>query len=95
MIMMSFGEALQRLLDHINTNLVDPEKPRERVTYVQGPRWTKIVQGGNCAWAFVDPENGNIYKSASWSSPAKHVRGNVFDPESWSKFGPYGPQYLR
>ena len=27
--------------------------------------------------AFVDKKTGDIYKPASWSSPAKHSRGNV------------------
>lgn len=34
------------------------------------------------AHCFVDKENGNIFKAASWSSAAKGVRYNLIDPES-------------
>jgi hypothetical protein len=48
------------------------------------------------AYAFLDAE-GNIYKPASWASPAKHVRGSIFDPNfSVGKaFGKYGVATLR
>jgi len=39
---------------------------------------------------------GDIFKPASWSTPAKGARGNIFDDDNGlSKIGPYGPQYLR
>jgi hypothetical protein len=38
---------------------------------------------------------GDIHKAATWSAPAKHARGNVFNKESWSCCGPYGMAYLR
>lgn len=46
-------------------------------------------------YCFLDYE-GNIYKSASYKAPAKHIRGSVFDPDmSWNKgLGPYGAKYL-
>ena len=48
--------------------------------YQLGKRWIKVFSSsghGKSVFAFVDPENGDIYKAASWNSPAKGVRANV------------------
>lgn len=74
-------------------------------------KWVKlIVQDGDgkdrsvyCFVALSDFETkglgqvkvGDIHKAATWSAPAKHARGNVFNRESWSCCGPYGVAYLR
>ena len=51
--------------------------------------------GGSSAWAFVDIKTGDVLKPASWKSPAKHARGNIFDESNGlRKIGPYGPAYL-
>lgn len=34
---------------------------------------------------FVDMSNGNVYKAASWSGPAKGIRYNLVDPESFDQ----------
>jgi len=43
---------------------------------------------------FIDKNNGNVYKSASWKSPAKGVRYNLLDDNSrelcYSKCDPFG-----
>lgn len=39
---------------------------------------------------------GDIFMPASWSQPAKHKRGSLYDPATWDKcFGEYGVNYLR
>jgi hypothetical protein len=35
--------------------------------------------------AFVDPSNGDVLKSASWSKPAKIARFNLLDDESFQR----------
>ena len=35
--------------------------------------------------AFVDKKTGDVYKAASWKSPAKHVRYNLLSIESREK----------
>ncbi len=47
-----------------------------------GGRYAKIVRtigGAGCVLAFVDMQDGSIYKPASHKSPAKGARGNVRD----------------
>lgn len=36
------------------------------------------------AHCFVDINNGEVYKAASWSSPAKGARFDLLDPDSYS-----------
>jgi len=36
---------------------------------------------------------GDLLKPASWSTPAKHSRGNIFDGTDCWEF--YGPKYLK
>jgi hypothetical protein len=38
---------------------------------------------------------GDIHKAASHSKPAKHARGNVFDPKYRQALTPYGIVYLK
>jgi hypothetical protein len=60
-----------------------------------GTRYVKIVRDDS-AHAFIDRTNGDVLKPASWKAPAKHARGNIFNPDNGlSQMGPYGPAYLR
>ena len=45
-----------------------------------GRKYLKIVQVNNqrSVHAFVDAENGDLYKAHSWKAPAKGVRFNLF-----------------
>jgi hypothetical protein len=61
-----------------------------------GPKWVKIVSDNAAAGAFIDPANGDIYAVATFSRPAKHVRGNVFaDDYRVSCMTPWGVKMLR
>ena len=42
------------------------------------------VHDGNGVHAFVDRNNGNVFKPASYKSPAKGVRYNLLDEDSRS-----------
>ena len=70
-----------------------------------GQKFIKIIRkepGGGSAWGFVALQDGifkgipysrgDVFKAASWNSPAKHSRGNVFTPYKWKWTG---PDYLR
>jgi hypothetical protein len=61
---------------------------------------------GNSVYAFIDTKGGNIngtlhkigdvLKPASYKTPSKHARGNIYDADNGLKFmGHYGPAYLR
>jgi hypothetical protein len=71
------------------------------LSVTMGKKYAKIVstiKGTNqsAAWAFVNLGNGDVLKAATWSAPAKHARGNIFDEFEGMKFiDAYGPAYLR
>lgn len=56
-------------------------------TFEKGRKYARIVmhtpQGQRSAHAFVDMNTGDVFKSASWKSPAKNgVRYNLLDDKS-------------
>jgi DNA polymerase III delta prime subunit len=57
----------------------------DEYTYVKGKKYAKIIHlshGQRSAHAFVDLNTGDVYKSSSWSAPAKGVRYNLMDEKS-------------
>jgi hypothetical protein len=58
----------------------------DEFVYTKGKKYAKIVHincgGQKSAHAFVDMNDGSVYKSASWSAPAKGVRYNLMDDKS-------------
>lgn len=65
------------------------------IKITEGKRYKKVVVRG-AAWAFVDKVSGDVLKPASWSAPAKHARGNIFDGNNGLRYiDAYGPAYLR
>jgi hypothetical protein len=46
-------------------------------------------------WAFIDLESGDVLKPDGWKRPAKHARGNIFNPNPVEGVSPYGPHYMR
>ena len=71
-------------------------------TYTEGRNYFKIINDGSC-WGFVSKINrmvkkspvqiGDLLKPASWSSPAKHSRGNILN--GTAMFTSFGPEYLK
>jgi hypothetical protein len=63
----------------------------------QGPKYAKLVStgpNGGSVYCFVNKENGDVLKSASFSAPAKGVRGNIYAADNGlSRMGPYGAGY--
>ena len=66
-----------------------------------GKRYVRVVKtdssgGRRSAFCFVDKENGDVLKTASWKVPAKHARGNIFDSDNGLKWiSAHGAAYLR
>lgn len=55
--------------------------------YEKGRKYARIIHvtkpsNQRSAHAFVDLNTGDVYKSASWKSPAKGVRFNLMDDKS-------------
>lgn len=64
--------------------------------YVKIARYENDSDSPSCVFCFVDSINGNVLKAASWSAPAKHARGNIYnDDNGLSCMSAYGPAYLR
>lgn len=94
----SFFNSLQAFLlahqeKHFNsTFLIAPHE----LYALNGKRYIKVCLEGSGVYAFIDKTNGDIFKPASWSAPAKHARGNIFaEDNGMGCCGPYGVAYLR
>jgi hypothetical protein len=51
----------------------------------EGKKYLKVIMenlGSRSVHCFVDKNTGDVYKSASWKSPAKGVRYNLLNKES-------------
>jgi len=68
--------------------------------YTKGRNYTKIMDGTS-VWGFVAMKEvpskgavmGDLLKAASYNTPAKHSRGNIFNGTAQWEF--YGPKYLK
>ena len=70
--------------------LKDLDYPQDKfgVEFDEGKKYVKVVSisggGSRSVFCFVEKENGNIWRAASWKAPARNfVRGNVFDQKSY------------
>ena len=94
--------------DYINwtSSWDDPTNSRDKfkngLSVKSGRKFDKVIHD-NSVWGFVAktdgvlkgiPYNvGDVFKAASWSAPAKHVRGTIFtDNTTWYQWT--GPNYL-
>lgn len=97
--MLTYINDMMYTKDKIDLPTLCEKGPYRVLTAEPGRKYIKIVVatgGSRSVYCFLDMK-GNIYKSASWKAPAKHVRGSVFDDHySYGKaLGPYGAAYLR
>lgn len=68
---------------------------RDKFSYIDGNRYVKVVRGSG-VHCFVDMTTGDVLKPASWKTPAKHARGNIFDAQNGlGSMGEHGPAYLK
>ena len=76
-------------------------KPYEPLRVDKGRKYIRLWDGTSC-WGFISMidgelkqspiKKGDLLKPASWRTPAKHSRGNIFDgTDNWTY---YGPEYL-
>ncbi len=105
---LSFDEAMDNLLVKIQENYdkwgsrsgIDKKLDLE---LRPGRKFIKVVEGTR-VWGFIAKVDGthkglpmlkgDILKAATWSQPAKHSRGSIFDSEMHKSFSWTGPNYL-
>ncbi len=64
------------------------------ITVNKGRKYMKLVEARGGGYCFVNRENGDVLKAASWASPAKGARGNIFDgANGLARMGPCGAAY--
>ena len=86
-------DLIKQFEGYMATNF--PNNPKEKITCSEGSRYIRVMRGGS-AHAFIDRINGDVLKPASWKTPAKGARGNIFDSSNgMSRMGHYGPEYNR
>ena len=96
----SFVKVAQEVVDeHAAAHF--PNNPRHILTVKRGRKYAKLIRtdedgSHRSVHCFVNMENGDILKAATWAAPAKHARGNVADADGGrSAVGPYGANYIR
>jgi len=95
-------EKIRELLEFLET-----KNPEGQFTVDQLKRYHRIVDDNRAAHCFIVKEDfsnktvgsvkaGDLMFPKTWSQPAKHPRGNLFDLDSWDgAFGKRSMTYLR
>jgi hypothetical protein len=68
----------------------------EKLSLEYGRKYVRVVQespGSRSAFCFIDITNGDVRMAASWKTPAKHPRGNIYGGAVGVTA--YGAVYLR
>jgi len=65
----------------------------------RGRKYVRIVRAGangtsRSVYCFVNRENGDVLKAASWKAPAQYARGTVYGPPEGYGVTVYGGEYL-
>lgn len=102
----SANDYIDRLVAWLNENRPNGA-PYE---YTTGPKMFKVTAshcGQTSVHCFVaatsftnkalgSVQAGQIFKPAGWSKPARHARGDMFNPCTWDHtFGEYSVRYLK
>ena len=67
---------------------IDGSKDKFGIEFAPGKKYVRIdtISGGGSrsTFCFVEKENGNIWRAASYNAPARNfIRGNVYDQKSY------------
>lgn len=94
----SFKSKLEDMIEKYNKAAGNTLYLGSKITSENGKRYTKVFviepQGNRRIYCFVDRGTGDILKPATFNTPAKGARGNIFDDHNGMKrMGPYGPAY--
>lgn len=94
--MEKFYECLNKFLE-IAQNLQEPigNINYRKLTFKEGNKYVKVM-AGTYVHCFVSKSNGDVLKAASWATPAKHARGNIFNKDNGAgAINKYGTNYLK
>lgn len=70
------------------------DKYNQTLCVFYGRKYAK-VERGNVVYCFINLENGDVLKAATYSSPAKHARSNIYDADHGvSGVNEYGANYI-
>lgn len=94
----SFKSSVEELIEAYNKKNDYKRQFGSKVISEDGQKYTKVLvqepSGNKKIYCFINRENGDILKPATFSTPAKGPRGNIFDEHNGMKrMGPYGPEY--
>lgn len=81
MIEQSILDAYATAIQKNFKDYVGPESDSSiEIEFEFGQRWIRVVRkqySSRSAHSFIEATTGDIYKAASWKTPAKGVRGSV------------------
>lgn len=92
---------LSKALDKYLKNVVEISPDFYDFSISIGVKNIKIIMtdkngSGRSVHSFINIESGDVLKPASWNSPAKGKRGNIFDEDNGRKaLTRYGVVYLK
>jgi hypothetical protein len=87
-----FNRSLSDWLNRVQT-IINKERNAKVSICPSGRKYTKIVDN-NGVFCFIDNSNGDVLMAASWRSPAKHARGNIYHIGQ-EGVNAYGANYLK
>lgn len=96
MITEKFSTAFDSYLKNVHE-----VSPDYTFTWRDGVKNVKVIMSpvlgsGRSVHSFINKETGDIFKPASWGTPAKGARGNIFDEDGGRKaLTTHGVVYLR
>jgi hypothetical protein len=100
--MESFEEALKDWQKRVNDMLLEHRKtfcstlaPEVIHVLEGGPKYHKVNRSDGSVFCFIDKQNGDVLKAATWRGPAPHARGNIFTRRESLGVGPFGANYIK
>lgn len=92
--------TIQEFVDGLNERYPKVKDWDVQYNFTVGKRYYKVythIEGkSRSVYGFVDIATGDLYRAASWSAPAIHIRGNIKEPDVYEKScTKYGVIYLK
>ena len=75
----SFFETMVKRNTELHESKFKHSSPK--YSFEMGRKYIKIIRDTS-VYGFVNQQNGDVLKAASWSTPAKGVGGNIFNDDN-------------